>query len=63
MFKEYNQQQNFLIPPSYDDFLWEKYEAKLLNNIINWLNLDFCIKVIKIINYEQQHMIHQCFWK
>jgi len=47
MFKEYNQQQNFLIPPSYDDFLWEKHEAKLLNNIINWLNLDFLYKSYK----------------
>mgnify|MGYP001774030695 CR=1 FL=1 len=44
MFKKYNQQQNFLIPPSYDDFLWEKHEAKLLNNIIEWLNLDFLYK-------------------
>jgi hypothetical protein len=35
MFKEYNQQQNFLIPPSYDEFLGEKHEAKLLNNIID----------------------------
>ena len=41
MFKEYNQQQNFLIPPSYDDFLWEKHEAMLLNNIIEWLELDY----------------------
>jgi len=47
MFKEYNQQQNFLIPPSYDDFLWEKHEAKLLNNIIKWLNLDFLYKSYK----------------
>ena len=44
MFKEYNQEQNFLIPPSYDDFLWEKHQSKLLNNIINWLNLDFLYK-------------------
>lgn len=47
MFKKYNQQQNFLIPPSYDDFLWEKHEAKLLNNIINWLELDFLYKSYK----------------
>ena len=47
MFKEYNQAQNFLIPPSYDDFLWEKHEAKLLNNIINWLNLSFLYKSYK----------------
>jgi len=47
MFKEYNQQQNFLIPPSYDDFLWERHEAKLLNNIINWLDLEFLYKSYK----------------
>lgn len=41
MFKEYNQEQNFLIPPSYDEFLGEKHEAKLLNNIINWLDLKY----------------------
>jgi len=40
MFKEYNQNQNFLIPPSYEEFLWESHEAKILNDIINELNLD-----------------------
>ena len=47
MFKKYNQQQNFLIPPSYEDFLWEKHEAKLLNNIIDGLSLDFLYKSYK----------------
>ena len=41
MFKEYNQEQNFLIPPSYEEFLWKKHESKLLNNIINWLDLKY----------------------
>lgn len=47
MFKVYNQEQNFLLPPNYAEFLWEKHEAKLLNNIINWLNLDFLYKSYK----------------
>lgn len=47
MFKEYNQQQNFLIPPSYDEFLWENHEAKLLNNIINDLDLKFLYESYK----------------
>ena len=47
MFKEYNQEQNYLIPPSYDDFLWEKHEARLLNNIINGLDLGFLYESYK----------------
>lgn len=41
MFKEYNQQQKFLLPPSYSDFLWDGHESKLLNTIIEWLDLKF----------------------
>lgn len=39
MFKTYNQDQNFLLPPSFSEFLWEDHEAVILNEIIEDINL------------------------
>ena len=39
MFKEYNQDQSFLLPPSFKEFLWEWHEAIILSEIIDELNL------------------------
>lgn len=38
MFLQYDQNQSFLLPPSYKDFLWDNHEAVLLNEFIE--NLD-----------------------
>jgi len=40
MFKPYNQKQNFLLPPSFSDFLGEWHEAIILNEIIDWLDFN-----------------------
>lgn len=40
MFKEYNQEQDFLLPPSFREYLWEWHESIILSEIINELNLD-----------------------
>lgn len=40
MFKEYNQNQSFLLPPSFKEFLWEWHEAIILSEIIDEFNLD-----------------------
>lgn len=40
MFKEYNQEQDFLLPPSFKEYLWEEHESIILSEIINELNLD-----------------------
>jgi len=40
MFQESNPNQNFLLPPSFRDFLWESHEAVILNEIINELNIE-----------------------
>jgi len=37
-FKKYNQDQDFLLPPSYSDFLGESHEAVILNEFINELD-------------------------
>lgn len=37
-FKKYNQNQSFLLPPSYSDFLGESHEAIILNEFINELD-------------------------
>lgn len=44
MFKEYNQDQDFLLPPSFKEFLWEWHEAIILNELIDELDLDCLIK-------------------
>ena len=38
-FKEYNNKINFLLPPSYKDFLWDKHPAIILDNIVEQLDL------------------------
>ena len=38
-FKEYNTDINFLLPPSYRDFLWNKHPALILNDIVE----DMCL--------------------
>ncbi len=40
MFKEYNQAQNYLLPPSFKEFLWEWHESIILNELIEELNLE-----------------------
>lgn len=39
MFKEYNQSQNYLIPPTIELFLWEKHQAIILNEIIEKIDI------------------------
>lgn len=38
MFQKYSQDQNFLLPPSFQDFLWEEHEAVILSEIIDVLD-------------------------
>lgn len=40
MFKEYNQDQDFLLPPSFREYLWEWHEAIILSELIDELNLN-----------------------
>lgn len=39
MFKPYDQAQNFLLPPSFQDFLGEGHKAIVLSEIIDGLEL------------------------
>lgn len=39
MFKEYNQNQTFLLPPSLDDFIPESHPAHLINDLVEQLDL------------------------
>lgn len=39
MFKEYNQDQDFLLPPSFREYLWEWHEAIILSELIDELDL------------------------
>ena len=40
MFKKYNENQDYLLPPSFKEYLWEEHESIILSEIINELNLD-----------------------
>lgn len=40
MFIEYNQDQTFLLPPSYKEFLWDSHEAVILSELVDELNLE-----------------------
>lgn len=44
MFKKYNQEQDFLLPPSFKEFLWDWHEAIILSELIDELNLDKLIQ-------------------
>ena len=38
MFQKYNQDQNFLLPPDFQSFLWDSHEAVILSEIIDELD-------------------------
>ena len=40
MFKEYNPNQSFLLPPSFREFLWEEHEAIILSEILDEFNFE-----------------------
>jgi len=39
MFKEYNQEQRFLLPPSLEDFVGQDHLARVVNEVVNGLDL------------------------
>ena len=39
IFKEYRQDQNFLLPPSLDEFIPEDHEVRVINEVVNILDL------------------------
>ncbi len=39
IFKEYRQNQNFLLPPSLDEFVSEDHEASIINEVVDTLDL------------------------
>lgn len=44
MFLNYDQDQNFLLPPNFKQFLWEWHEAIILSELIDDLNLNSLIQ-------------------
>ena len=38
-FKEYNQEQTFLLPPSLEEFVGEGHVARVINEVVNRLDL------------------------
>lgn len=43
-FKEYNQQQNWLFPPSIEDFIPADHPVRIVNGVIEQINIDTLVK-------------------
>ena len=43
VFREYRQVQNFLLPPSLDEFVPEDHEARIINEVVNNLDLSLLL--------------------
>ena len=39
IFKQYSQNQNFLLPPSLDEFVPEDHEVRIINEVVDTLDL------------------------
>ena len=39
MFREYSQGQMFLLPPSLDEFVPENHEARIINDVVDTMDL------------------------
>ena len=39
MFREYSQGQMFLLPPSLDEFVPENHEARIINDVVDMMDL------------------------
>lgn len=59
MFKVYTQNQDFLVPPSFKEFLWEWHEAIILSELIDELDLDCLVNEYnKNINWNWRPAYH-----
>ena len=43
VFREHQQVQNFLLPPSLDEFVPEDHEARIINEVVNNLDLSLLL--------------------
>ncbi len=39
IFKEYRQEQNFLLPPSLDEFVPEDHEVRIISDVVDTLDI------------------------
>lgn len=44
IFKEYRQDQNFLLPPSLDEFVPEDHEARIINDVVDSIEVSLLLK-------------------
>ena len=47
IFKEYNPNQGLLLPPSFDELITNNHPVRIINSVIDGLNLDGLIKYYK----------------
>ena len=47
VFKHYNQDQSFLLPPSIEEMIIENHPVRVLNKVVDKLNIEFLLKTYK----------------
>lgn len=45
LFKQYNQQQNFLLPPSLDELIDERNLVRVVNDVVDAMNITSLINM------------------
>ena len=52
IFKEYRQDQNFLLPPSLDEFVPEDHEVRVISDVVDTLDSSFCLVSMKVVGHQ-----------
>lgn len=54
-FKDYDQQQNWLFPPSIEDFIAKDHPVRIVNNVIEQINIDSLIQAYRVTGKPGYH--------
>ncbi len=55
MFREYSQGQMFLFPPSLDEFVPENHEARIINDVLDTMDLSPLFARYKVVGHHLTH--------
>ena len=54
-FKDYNQEQNWLFPPSIEDFIPRDHPVRIVNGVIEQINIDTLVQAYHITGKPGYH--------
>ena len=52
MFREYSQGQMFLLPPSLDEFVPENHEARIINDVVDTMDLSPLLTSMRVVGHQ-----------